>query len=210
MKAKPSLWFDCDGVLLDWTRPFLQHAKHTVTYDELRDIDLSKLYENPDHFGFHMHSFHNSQEFWALPPIVDPALIRWLKEKTGCTINVITQIEDEQIPRLARICNLEDVFGVDTFDEVHFTVRGQCKLEYISNLIPHEQFIIIEDHPATLGRISERIKRDLIERGHTNVAAFGVMHPYNREAMLPINYIQQVRDTNVAVGIIREIIKHYG
>ena len=209
MKAKPSLWFDCDGVLLDWTNGFLQHAKLDLTYEEIKDIDFRKLYEHPDHFEYAMSAFHNSQAFWALSPLIHPEVIRWLKKTTGCKMNVITQIEDEQIPRLARICNLEDVFGLETFDEVHFTVRGQCKLEYISKLLPTEQFIIIEDHPATLGRISERIKRDLIERGHTNVAAFGIMHPYNREAMLPINYIQQCRDTAVAVGIIREIIKHY-
>lgn len=203
---KPVIWFDCDGVLLDWTRPFLEYSGLSIKYEDLTDIDLSKLYANPDDFFVHMHGYHNCMRFENLKPIVAPEAIEWLKAETGCEIHVITQLEANHIPRLNRLLNLERVFGRGTFDNIWFMTRGECKMERILSEMPDRNHIIIEDHPVTLSRISKRIQDDLSIRGKTNLTAFGVHHPYNTKAMSELNYIQHVPDTESAVMMLKETL----
>lgn len=203
---KPIIWFDCDGVLLDWTRPFLDYAGHDVKYEELNDIDLSKLYSNPDDFLVHMEGYHHCMRFESLSPLVEPEAIDWLASMTDCEINIITQLEGHT-PQLSRIKNIVGVFGRDLAQKIHFTKRGECKLERILAQHPTSRHIIIEDHPATLKRISNRIESDLIDRGTTNITAYAVHHPYNTMALQPLKYIQHVPNTYEAIKL---MVMNYG
>lgn len=201
--SRPVFWFDCDGVLLDWTRPFLEFSGLNVKYEDLTDIDLSKLYENPDDFLELMHLYHKSDIFSNLSPIVPPEALYWLKGTTRSEMNVITQIENEFIPRHSRTTNLRNKFG-NVFNQINFTIRGECKLERILSERPNEQHMIVEDHPRTLKRIADQIKEDMIHKGKTNLAAVGIVHPYNKAALEDIEFITKVDSTETAILFISE------
>lgn len=195
------LWLDCDGVLLDWTRPFLQFsglASRGVRYENIFDIDLTKLYKTPEEFYEVMHRYHESDYFHNLPSLVSPEELSVLRNM-GWEIHVITQLENNPVVRMNRIGNLTKRFGA-MFAQIHFTERGQSKLDYILNLYPGEKVVIVEDHPTLLKQVSDMVEDSLIERGQSQVLGFAVVHPYNEEALRNIPNVVKVPDTTHAVA----------
>lgn len=196
---KPIIWLDCDGVLLDWTRPFLAYSGLNVRYEDLTDIDLTKHYDKPEDFYDIMHKYHKSQVFHCLPNLVEKDALKLLRLRTGCQINVITQIENNVHVRDARLMNLYTAFG-NAFDRVVFTVRGECKLKKILSEQPNDKHIIVEDNPATLGRIADYMEDRMVSYGQTDVTAIGIVHPYNLLALSDIPYIYKTDSTESALA----------
>ena len=197
---KKRIWLDCDGVLLDWTRPFLVFsglATRGVKYEDIFDIDLTKLYKTPEDFYEVMHKYHQSDTFSNLPALISQGAIEMLKN-FGYELHVITQIENNPISRMNRMGNLTHRFGA-VFTGVHFTERGQSKLDYILNMYPGDKAIVIEDHPTFLKEASDYIETKLIRYGWSELLAYGVKHPYNEDALKDIKYIVKVPDTTSAI-----------
>jgi phosphoglycolate phosphatase-like HAD superfamily hydrolase len=197
MKSKPKIWFDCDGVLLDWTRPFLEHSglvKH-YGYEDLTDIDLSKLYADPSDFLKDMHSYHQSDMFRMLNPLVDIDDLYQLN-KLGYELHIITQLEDDLLARLYRLENISRWFP-DIFEYVHFTIRGESKWDYImENHSDKDHLVVIEDNPAFLKEASDnRSSSDMI---------YAVRHPYNEIALANIPHVLKVNNVTEAI---KHIIK---
>lgn len=202
MKDK-RVWVDVDGVLLDYTRAYLAFTgldKKGVTYDNLFDYDLTKLFESADAAHDAMDAFHNSKEFANLPCLINKHSL-YLLGMSGYSLQFITQLQDSGMAREYRMANLMRHFGLIP-DKVHFTERGQCKLEYIEKLYPGEEVIIVEDNPILLNKIEDRMMYDLIERGTTNIQAYAVVHPYNMHYAQVYSYVIPVRSfDNAAVAI---------
>lgn len=192
MQSKPKIWFDCDGVLLDWTRSFLEHSGMVAhyKYEDIKDIDLSKLYADPDLFMKDMLAFHQSEYFKHLQPLVYVSELRKLKQ-AGYAIHIITQLEDNFVSRSSRMTNLSDFFG-DAIDDLWFTVRGESKWDMImKEHDAREHLIVIEDNPVFLKEASDnRAASDMI---------YAVKHPYNEIQLVQIPHIKIVNNAGEAI-----------
>lgn len=198
------VWIDVDGVLLDYTRAYLKYTgleSAGITYEGLLDYDLTKLFESDVDAHTAMTDFHNSPEFARLPCLINKHSL-YLLVMEGFSLQLITQLQDEGRAREYRMANLMKHFGLIP-DKVHFTERGQCKLDYIERLYPGEEIIIVEDNPNLLNKIEDRMMNDLIDRGTTNIQAYAVVHPYNMEYTRIYDYVIPVRSfDNAAVAIV--------
>lgn len=174
------LWLDVDGVLLDYTRPFLMFAeldKKGVHYDNLFDYDLRKLFDDEDHCLSTMLAFAMSENFSSLPAIADPNLLVALRN-VGYELRIITKLPAPNRSKVNRVLNLSAYFGA-VFDEIVFTGSTDCKVEYLSQrklTEPFKQYTIIEDNPEFLSKVEARGFVTMNNEFET----FGIAHPYNK------------------------------
>ena len=188
-----TLWLDVDGVLLDYTRPFLAFTGIDtlgITYDNLFDYDLTKLFRSPDDCELAMLRFAMSKDFDKLQAIADVHDLATLKNM-GYSLRVITQLPAPPEAKKARIRNLTQNFGA-IFDAIVFTVPGQCKLELIQQSHqPGERTILVEDNPNLLR------KADC--QSH-NIEVYAVGHPYNMDAIKDLNNVPVGHDFSRIAG----------
>lgn len=169
------LWLDADGVLLDWSRPFLKFIKSDVSYDELTQYDLSNLFNGyvPAMVNAINH-FNETSTYENLQPLVSPEELRKLKT-LGFELRIISQVDGEY-SRVLRVSNLENVFGKDMFSTIILTGRGQKKAEVLRQFEPYEVIKVVEDNPQFF--------RDAREVGGFDSMA--IQHPYNQKELKEI------------------------
>ena len=179
---KTILWLDVDGVLLDYTRPFLRFAGLPQTYETLFDYDLRKLFVTGDECLNTMLRFAQSEEFAALPPIADGVMLEALKN-AGYELRIITKLPAPPKAKISRIVNLTEEFG-PVFSEVVFTGATDCKFDYLIQRKEHEpdaEYTIIEDNPEFLRKADGKFME------HPELASklevIGIRHPYNADTV---------------------------
>lgn len=161
-----TLWLDVDGVLLDYTRPFLKFAALPMKYDDVFDYALSKLFVTGDECAAMMTKFHTDPVFATLPVIANKHLLLALKDY-GYSLKIITKLPDEGDARKHRHTNLVTHFG-EMFDQIVF-VDKECKLEYLQHQDGHN--VLIEDNSWLL---------DKYENGSWPIEVLAIKHPYNK------------------------------
>lgn len=201
---KTSIWLDVDGVLLDYCSPFNKFAgleEQGHTYDTITDYDYTRLFDSAAECFAKMREFAVSPEFADLPAIASVLDIEALKNM-GYRVQIITQLDSAPAGKIARIRNLTRAFG-NVFDAIHFTQRGECKLEYIRKNQPvPAKIIVIEDNPSLLRKIDKLTAEQLKANGQTFIMGIGVIHPYNEEALKSMEYIIPVADFAHAVEML--------
>jgi len=203
---KNTIWLDVDGVLLDYTRAFLEFTglgKKGVTYDNLFDYDLTKLFPSADACYAAMLEFTKSERFMYLQAIAKRRDVEMLKN-IGFTLKVITQLPTDSPFKVNRVRNLTTFFG-PVFDEVIFTDRGQSKLDYIIERPEYRQGLnwLIEDNPILLVEVDAFIGQQIkIHGGKTNLMAIAVEHPYNTASLATLEHLVVVPNFEVAADII--------
>lgn len=140
------LWLDCDGVLLDWTRPFLKFIKHTHKYEDLTQYDLTGLFDNTDKMIAAIEEFNETEAYENLEPLISAEELSTLRHK-GYRLRIITQC-DSDYSRELRLGNLNQTFGRSMFDLILFTRRGESKAELLRRLYPYDTIEIVEDKPS--------------------------------------------------------------
>lgn len=174
------LFLDCDGVLLDWTGPFLKFVKAPITKEDIQDYQMTKtgLWLDTDAFMTDLVAFEKTNEWQDLPPLCLCTDLEVLKN-IGFELRVLTMAGTTPVARANRVQNLTRRFG-GVFDGIHFVSPTDCKLEWLEewHTIQRVQSSgvsiiagLVEDKPSTL--------RKAVEWG---VRAFGIRQTYNREA----------------------------
>lgn len=196
MANKPKIWLDCDGVLLDWCRPFIHychaHQEH-LGYDHIEDYAFSNFYKSVEDFIADIKWFNSMPMYGELPSLADIQYMQTLSE--FYELHVITQIEepDENVQKL-RMLNLERNFP-RVFNSVTFTHRGECKLQRLLELQPEGRIIVVEDNPSFLQKASD------LALSTDRLVIFGVMHPYNRD-IIRMPRVIHVKDMDEAARIL--------
>lgn len=207
-----TIWFDADGVLLDYTAPFLQYIKSDKTYDTLYDYDLTKLFYSREACEQAMLAFAMSAKFGHLDALADKFDLECLRS-VGYTLKVITMLPAPISVRAKRVRNLVNLYG-NVFSDIVFTTRNQCKLEYLKSIQGDEEFILVEDNPKLLMQASRDIELaatigDLYKLRHLEV--IGIEHPYNRGALNShdCRYISKYPDVSKLVADLLPESCHY-
>lgn len=199
---KQILWLDVDGVLVDYTRPFLKFANLSITYDDLFDYDLRKLFKTEDECLNTMLNFAMSEEFAKLPPIMNPVLLEAL-HNVGYELRIITKLPAPSAAKVNRIKNLTALFG-PIFKEIIFTGNGECKLEYLHKRKQHEPdatYILVEDNPELLAKADELFFKNIELFEQLEIKA--IAHPYNSKTVDMLTIIRaQVSFDDVAEDLL--------
>jgi hypothetical protein len=162
------LWFDCDGVLLDWVRPFLEYIKAPVKYEDLTQYDLSNLFDGDvDNMVETINKFNATPAYNKLQSLVSKESLQNLKD-TGYELRVITQV-DGRLPRVYRLDNLCRTFGNGMFAQIACVGRTTNKAEYLRASEPYETISVVEDNPSFF-------KKAEVVGGFRCMA---IQHPYN-------------------------------
>jgi hypothetical protein len=200
---KKVLWLDVDGVLLDYTRPFLRFASLPMTYETLFDYDLRKLFVTQDECNDTMLRFAMSKEFAALPSIATAHLLVALKN-VGYELRVITKLPSPNEAKINRIMNLSRDFG-PVFSEIVFTGSSDCKLDYLAQRYQQEvgaEYILVEDNPELLVKAEDRYFENLEMLHHLQIRA--IRHPYNEEV---VDNLMLIRHTKTFDEVALELIE---
>lgn len=183
------IYFDVDGVLLDWVRPFLNYGGSETRYDELKKYDLSYLFHGNTKLMVEcINRFNSSDDYRNLPALTTREQLLKLKD-AGYQLNIITQVDGEQA-RKYRQENLDNVFGKDMFTNIIMVGRGTKKAELLNKLHPNEEIYVVEDNPQFFVDIGY---------DYPNIRGLAVVHPYNRAELK--NFVPKYTDVN-------EVIRH--
>jgi hypothetical protein len=172
MEKSKILWLDVDGVLLDWVRPFLKYIKSPVSYEDLKQYDLSFLFGgDTNRMVSAINEFNATRAYAQLEPLVSREDLQRLKDR-GYELRVITQV-DGHTQRFFRLENLVDAFGPRMISGVRFSRRGEKKAETLRSLNPYNEIEIIEDNPVFF-EDAERVG---------GFKAMAIRHPYNAKEL---------------------------
>lgn len=204
MKAN-EIWFDADGVLLDYTDPFLKFIGSDLNYSTLLDYDLTKLFDTPEKCRLAMLRFTETPVFEQLPRICHPLFLASLKN-VGYDLKVITKLPASKKAKVRRIENLSWHFG-PVFSEVVFTGEGECKLDYLEHRYEHflsdRDMVLIEDNPDLL--IKHELKLEApYGRNRYPIEVLAIRHTYNRTVCNRLKHTRVYGSTPVAVEALLE------
>lgn len=208
MQNKPALWIDADGVLVDYTRGFLDYSglsKAGYTYEDVQDYDLTKMFGSGKHAQDHtyelMRKFSESPEFHDLKPL---ALLTDLEALAnfGFPMYVISQL-GSKVARHSRVMNLTRLYG-KVFKNIVFTQHGQSKLDFIKENTEYNDNIIIEDNPGVF-----RALKDSKYTPNAEFKLFGICirHPYNRHVQRGYNHFTEQDFHGATDTIIKSVIQ---
>jgi hypothetical protein len=188
-----NVWLDIDGVVLDYTTPFLEHNGLAMTVNDIHHYDLTKLFGSRQECLDLMEEFAGTEEFANLPLIDNkiPELVSNLKA-AGCSVYAITQV-DYPVGVQPRIDNLSRVFKDDLTDVV-ITKQGEDKLKLINNLVSTSTNYLIEDNPSLLIRAYR----------FPDIITYGVARPYNIKESKEFKKLKKYADT---VDCLKDILK---
>jgi hypothetical protein len=188
--TKTPLWLDCDGVLLDWVRPFLDYIKSPVKYEDLTQYDLSCLFGGNTEVMVHsINQFNETAHYRYLKPLCSRGDLLRLKLK-GYELNIISQVDGDEA-RQNRIQNIEDEFGKDIFNTILLTGRHEKKVDVLRKYEPYDDIKVVEDNPQFF--------KDAVASGHFTLYAIG--HPYN------IKELKEISTVPIYTGI-PELVRH--
>lgn len=179
MTKRDILWFDVDGVLVDYTRAFLKYHNLPIKYEDMSSYDLLRLFPTREDGIDALKQFSLSGEIHQLQPLVRPELL-WRLASMGVDMRIITQMTAPPDVHQRRIDMLKRLFG-PVFTHYMFTQYPECKLDLISELIGDrtEKHILIEDNPTLLVK-----SIDPIQNVHQNIKTVAILHPYNRDELI--------------------------
>lgn len=211
---KGTVYLDVDGVLLDYTTPFLNYLNTHyfnpgVTYETLDTYHLSTLFtEDSDDAKYGLSAqgkcaaamldFHNSDEFGNLPPILHPLFLHSLTN-AGLELKIITKLPNSNaMMRLSRLGNLTKFFG-GVFSEIIVTSH-EDKLDLIKGRMHSaEKVWLVEDNPTLL--LNAEAREDLPFK------VLAVEHPYNQKDLVSLNRVQLFKNPSLAVqSILLEVV----
>lgn len=160
---------DCDGVLLDWDRVFVQWMAQRG-YAQVRDdvYGVASRFDVSKEEGRRLSAeFNNSAAIRYLPPI--PGAVEGVRRivQQGYKLRVITSLSTDPWAVKAREDNLREVFGTDAFDKIICLDTGADKDEELE-LYAASGLLWLEDKPANAyaGR-KVGLTSVLLEQKHT-------------------------------------------
>ena len=176
------LFLDCDGVLLDWTGPFLNFVNAPITPDQVIEYDMTKtgLWLDTAEFMNDLQRFEETNAWANLPTLCLMTSLEALKN-IGYELRVLTMAGHTPRSRAARVQNLTKKFGA-VFSGIEFVGPKDCKIEWIDKWMreqreqscyPVEVHGLVEDKSSTL------IKT--VEYGLSGFTAYGIRRPYNSD-----------------------------
>lgn len=177
MSRRRVLFLDCDGVLLDWVRPFVQWLGIDPTWCDTQptySLVSSGLFEDLEGFLVKLHEFEQTNLWGSLPPLGTMLALQDLVN-AGFELQVVTALEVDAATAARRVRNLTYHYG-NVFSGVH--VVPTDKNEFIdkwAGFQPRGDDVeivgLVEDNTSTL--------INSVDFGHR---ALGIKQPYNREA----------------------------
>lgn len=176
------LFLDCDGVLLDWTQPFLQwHANKIggpimhASMVEHYDMTKTGKWPNRDAFFEDLRAFEKDDAWAALPPLCTAMALQVLVN-AGVELRVLTLAGHTKDCRARRVRNLSYHFG-NVFSGVHFVTAEEPKHEWLAkwsdkNRVGYDVDLlgIVEDKYTTL-----------VDCYKYGITPYGIRQTYNRE-----------------------------
>ncbi len=198
MMRKTVIWFDADGVLLDFYTPFKEFCGVDPAFQGMK-YDMSDLPHN--HVTMDMHKiiddFIQTEEYGNLMPREDHSAPLYERlaalNNLGFELRVITQAPEHA--RYARILNLTGTF-LHVFDGIHFVSRGECKLGAMNNIIKElgysadVQHILVEDNPDTLMKAVEFSEGNIFTEYKFKLYPVCILHSYNAYELEDAGYTE--------------------
>lgn len=185
---KPVIFFDVDGVLLEWFDPFLKYlyenniaespfgGKLKTSEFNGYGIEHSRQFA---HMGktiySHMKAFIDSEAWDDLKPIAVITHLETLKN-AGYELRVLSQVSSNK-DRIRRVQNLTRHFG-GVFEDMHFTCWRTKKENFIRNFAIKNSchVFLLDDKPDTVKAVGE------VGRQWRTVHSIGICnnetHPY--------------------------------
>lgn len=190
---KTVLWFDADGVLLDFYTPFKDfidvEPEFQCQFYDMRDMpDYSPNIPIEESI---MNFIQLSDEYAKLNPL---ALLTHLEALKNCgfELRVITQCPTPE-SRLKRIHNLTMHYGA-VFSGIHFTHPGECKVEALNRItseLPEALNILIEDSPSTLVKAAKYQAGLIYELFTYKIVPVCIKHSYNVNELAVQGYTEK-------------------
>ncbi len=176
---KKTIFFDVDGVLLDWTGPFLKYVNAPISKDQVTNYDMTTtgLWLDREAFMFDLRAFELTAEWADLPALCQMTSLEALVND-GYELHALTMCGHTPEIKARRVFNLSRKFG-PVFSGVHFVTHSESKVHWIENffdsrsmhgLLPQYASILVEDKGSIL--------RDCHHSGA--VYGVGIRQPYNR------------------------------
>lgn len=188
MTTRNVLFLDCDGVLLDWIRPFFQFCGIPVEEaDTQQTYSLVSSGHFPDLPTFldKMQEFEQSNAWGSLPPLGTMLSLTDLKN-SGLELQVVTALDVDASTAARRVRNLSYHYG-PVFSGIHVVGGTMDKNVFIKQWCgrqnPRDNVNVIglvEDKGTTLLKTAE-LHRYAWDRGAEAPVSYGIKQPYNRE-----------------------------
>ena len=180
MMRKTVIWFDADGVLLDFYTPFKEfcgvNPDFAGKYYDMRDV--AEVPGGTLDIAFCIDEFIDTEKYSNLAALTG-ALNLHMLQNMGFELRVLTQCPVHA--RQSRIRNLTQKFG-DSFAGIHFTDRGECKLQALARLTQDmldKHHILVEDNPDTLMKAFEYTEGNIYETFKYKLTPVCIKHSYN-------------------------------
>lgn len=156
--SKKVLFLDCDGVLLDWASQYLKHIGSPLNVFHITEYNFNKmgLFPTDQEFFDSIAAFEKRLEWGQLPPMATQQHLEIL-HNAGFELHVLTQAgHGDPVVKTRRIWNLTRHFG-SVFEGIHFTVRGQSKLDFMHDWEAKHGNVygIVEDRGETLVEVAQ-------------------------------------------------------
>ena len=159
------VFFDVDGVLLEWFKPFIEYANECgvpLSFDDITGYNLELLpcWDNPMHCFKMIGDFAKTDEWLNLPVLGHPTALHALKNM-GYELRVLSQVSNLEGQK-RRIAALSNIYG-PVFSGIHFTTHKTKKSDWLVNFMEDAgddpEVYMLDDKPETLLELA-LIRRD--------------------------------------------------
>lgn len=207
------VFFDVDGVLLEWFKPFITYANFKgipLRFEDITGYNLEFLHHWPrPEECFKMIGDFAKTHAWAnLPLLCNPKSLNVLKNM-GYELRVLSQVSSASAQR-TRTIYLSEVYG-PVFSGIHYTTHKTSKLQHVIDFRAGnkdvERIWFLDDKPSA-------IKEFYLYKGYSGlITPVGINnvndHPYLTEDMTNVQSMygcSVMADVNefVAHALIRE------
>lgn len=151
---KNKIFIDVDGVLVDFSRPFLDWCfqngyTHSRYEGQWFDWDFSPLFINPANVGKAVGEFQRSGYWVRLPMLTWPGPLLALKRR-GAELHILSSVTNP-LNREVRTEMLKMYYGADTFDSFNYVTSSESKLHKIESLCSWDEVVcLVDDKPSTI------------------------------------------------------------
>lgn len=167
---KTVIFFDVDGVLLEWCKPFLQYLYDMnilespyrdgpVRVSEFTGYDFkSEVFDKvrPNIYKY-MKDFIDSEHWDNLSPLVPITTLEALKN-CGYELRILSQVSNKK-DRPRRVNQITRHFGA-VFTDIHFTCHRTCKAKFVERFMKDNQCNVwlVDDKPETVAKVAEKAR----------------------------------------------------
>lgn len=187
MTTRNVLFLDCDGVLLDWIRPFFRFCGiPEAEADTQQTYSLVSSGHFPDLPTFleKLHAFEQTPAWSQLPPLGTMMSLTDLVN-SGLELQVVTALDVDALTAAKRVRNLGYHYGA-VFSGVHVVGSGIDKNDFIRNWMDRQSpkdninvVGLVDDKGTTLVETARRWNY-CVRQGLEAPTAYGIKQPYNR------------------------------